>query len=348
MKVSSEIWWDYEDADRVRYPRVLTGLALLGSELQAVPEATLVGVSVYSNISSNIKTYDISAQELKSDLDIIEASAAGTKGAHLWTKIFGSIRKNLEDVLNKKEAEASPVESEEEDMDGMAKEILSMLGLPETATMEEIMAAMKALMQGNEMANKVKGELALGETATIDQIVAAIAGLKERLNSVKDLSVKEFTDTKAQLDSKISELANKDTELVAKGKEIAELKKAAKLSEFTDKAKGLTHIAGTPEAIAKDLMKMYEFSPELAESQLNTYVEWDKAAEKAGMFANIGVNGKGIVPDEKHVFLTKVEDRMKEKKISEADASTQIANEYPDIWRDYRKQTRTVTKAEEE
>jgi len=161
-KVSSEVIFDYKDG-KENYRRVLCGVALLGAQLPAVKE---------------IKGLDKSAvftQQMKG-AKIIDYEAKGETEMKTVLKLLGL----AEDTPEEKVFEAVKAKYD------MMAEMAKLLGLPEIATPDEIMAKMKEAMAGAGEGAKMTKQFADIQT-TVATLTAQVAQAK------KEKRLLEFT-----------------------------------------------------------------------------------------------------------------------------------------------------------
>ncbi len=346
-KVSAEIMWDIE-IDGTEYSRVLSAVALLGAEIQAVPEAGLETAAVYTTIAGgNAKVIEFNKQmaghdddddnpdDLKEALKAISTAVEGViknrSGARRIRAFWDEFKEKVTGMIEKSKAkkhtdEGNQVENqEEEDM----KEIIELLGLDEKATREQMTEAIKALQAGANIAGIAKA-LELGDEATMDQVVTAIAGLKEKVE--KNALPAEYSDLQTKVATLQAELKVEKT--------------SRRRGELITLAANWRGVSGTPEEIAGKILEMEDKSPEAAEMLIGQFGEVSQKAIDANIFSAVGVPG-ATDEDKKHPFMVAVEARMKDKGESEAVAFSVCAKDkgLKKEYTDYRETTRVLVAA---
>ncbi len=372
-KVSAEIIWNHE-VEGVTYSRVLVGMALLGAEIQAVPDAGLETAAVYTSLPAHAKsvvfTIDkedpvekgfwldlrnristmLGMRKLAADPDAIGRFVDKVREAYwsyYWTRspdqvapgyvieVFADyvianeagmlyrIPFQVEeagvvfDFASKVEVEPQYIEMKREE-ETMIQEILKALGLVEGVAIEAVLASITEL-KVNRLVEVAKA-LNLGEEATVEQITTAITGLREK---VEPPEVTEYSTLKG--------------ELAKANIEITELKRKDRLAHFAKMAAGWKGVSGTPDEIAEKLVVIEELAGADAVSmQVEQFSTLSESAIKAGLFVSYGTPLANLDnSNAPHPFMVKVEERITEKKISEADAFREIMNEDEALWREY-------------
>jgi len=118
-KVSAEIMFDYQDKGKT-YPKVLTGLALLGAELPAVKESGLETAAVYmvvnkpdSVIEFALNSEEVTYEELRpalSDIDkSIDTVMKGRAGVGIIRAMWKELQQKVNKMFEKKYAEEGDV-----------------------------------------------------------------------------------------------------------------------------------------------------------------------------------------------------------------------------------------------
>lgn len=354
MKVSAEVMFDFFDGGKV-YPRVLSGLALLGGELPAVRESGLESAVAYVSSLKPDKVVEFAEEELTYDqleptlteIDhAIETTMRGKAGVGIIRAMWKEVKQKVKGMFDPQRHametenndgalppagqasanidEGSKINKEVEEMNA---EVLKALGLDEQATDAEALAAVKKLQEGDLAA--IAAALGLGEEATLEDIVAAINALREKM--VPEGEFKVYADRIATL-----EKDNKD------------LKRKARKAEYKERVTELSAISGTPDKLAEDLVALEEAAGvEQAEKVFATYKELNDRMVKAGVFAVKGSPAEGNDDDE-HEFSKKVKAYMEEHAVDEPTAFDACRKADHALYRQYMgSRTRIVTRAEE-
>jgi len=253
------------------YGPVITGVALLGAEEPAVEGATLEKALVFGGARKGARVYSFKLGEqlpdpatLRSEFDEIKSKVAdvikGKKGAPLFRALFGNITELFERMVNgnhsadQGDANANPEGTKEKEGGTYQMElkvIAELLGLGEEATEEEVMAALKALIDKAAAAEvppeEMEGELAKELQKANDKI----ADLTKRLDGQTALSAwKEKTAKFTSIPGTPTEHAVKLADIESKaGKEAADdqfaaLEAANNLATEAGKVIGTTRSAG--------------------------------------------------------------------------------------------------------
>lgn len=246
-KVSSEVIFDYKDG-KENYRRVLCGVALLGAQLPAVKD---------------IKGLDKSAiftQQKKEGLKIYDYEG-GKVGMKTLLKFLGL----AEDAPEEKVFEA--VKAKYDMMAAMAK----LLGLPETATPDEIMAKMKEAMMAGEAD---KGKMTKQFTdlqATVTSLTSQVAQAK------KEKRLMEFTAKAGEWKAIAGKPEDMAAELVALEEQNPKLAEAM-VKRYEDMNKSLV-AAGVLSL--KGTAKGTDNGTSEAEKKIHEYEEKGLSHEKA-------------------------------------------------------------------
>jgi len=343
-KVSAEILFDFEDNGKT-YPKVLSGLALLGGELPAVRETGLETAVVYtasvkpdSIIEFALDTEVVTYEQLEptlSDIDAaIEKTMKGRAGVGVIRAMWKDVKGKVKNILATRQHSQELVETEpgvkpkkKEEVDEMNSEVLKFLGLSEGAKDEEVMAAVKKL-QGEDL-GPIKEALGLPPEATLADCVAKI---KEMMGAMQGEGeqMRRFSDRVAQL-----EKDNKD------------LKRKERKAHYRALATDLRAISGTPDELAEELVKLEEAGGEdVSKVVLGRYQDQNKRLVAAGVLKAKGTPAEG--DEDEHDFTKEVKTYMEEKRVEEPEATAALRKAKPVLWRDYMKKRRIVTRTVEE
>ena len=342
-QVSAEVMFDYQDKGKT-YPKVLTGLALLGAELPAVKETGLETAAVYmvaakpdSVIEFALEAEPVTYEQLQpalADVDkAIDTAMKGRAGVGIIRAMWKELQQKVSKMLSSVETElgVSPKKKEE---DVMNKEILKMLGLDEKATDEVAMAAIKKLQEvpaEKPALGAILSALGLAEGAGVAEIVTAINALKEKQASVPG-EMKQFTDRVATLE-----------------KDNKTLKRQNRLAFYKEIAGELKAISGKPGELAEEMVKLEEAGGEaVAKTVLTRYQEDNKRLIAAGIFKAEGTPAEGDLSDE-HEFSKKVKAYMEKENVDEPTAFAAIRKANQKLYRDFMaNRPRIVVKSGEE
>ncbi len=307
--VSAELYWDFKAANGRVYPRVLCGLALLGAEQPAVGEiAGLDKAVVYTRQNGgNSVNRSAGVKQFLGDLvaRIKHFAGEGVLEVHPEADAQGNVQIICPSCKGDKMEPGTTGEGWSEwTCCGCGQMFRTVY--KENKTQEDDMADFK----------RIAAALSLGDGAGEAEIIDAIGKLLQ--------TRKENADIGARL-----------TTAEAKVKEYSDAAQAAvraqKLAEYTQTCAKLTAIAGKPEDMAAELLKLEEANPELAKTTLKRYQAVNEAASVITKPAGVAGEGTG-----KHEFETLVEKRVTERKITYAEALSQLSREQPAIYKDYR------------
>jgi hypothetical protein len=330
---------------------VITGVALLGAEEPAVDKATLAGAQVYA--FTQRQGARILSFKVGDDLVSVKAKIKSA-----FTKI-GDVFENLvENTFSK----AAPTNQEVED-NNTFKQFAVALGLPEDATADEIVAALKNLKaskpadstQESKSKNQ-KGEnmdilkqiavaLGLSEDATVEQVVNAVSVKGVDIKSIAVLLGLPEDATIEQIVAAINALgvaapppANEPPlgemakELKKANERIAALEASGKhqatLSAWKSKTSKFTALPGTPEEHAARLAVIEEKSGKAIADQQFSVLE---AADR------VAVEATKVTGTSRHSEPTDFENEvMKYRKdnpnATKADAIKAVSRTHPDLY----------------
>ena len=323
--VSVTVMWDYKFMGKT-YPKVINSVSLLGFERQAVGEIQgLETAGVFTEIEdSKVVTFDeefnLTEGDVHRDSDVTEddleatftalsnaaeAAIRNKKGARIFRTLLGEIKGKMRNFLPKKAALAEIKEVNKEELAMTPENLIilaKLLGLAEDASAEQIIEAVTAL--------KAKAESGPAEAEAAAKTDSEMTDMKEK--------VKDYADRLGK------------TELA-----LAEETRARKISEYSAVCSQFKHIEGKPEAMAKTLVDLEAYSPELAWSELLRYAALNRAQEATG--ATIGNPLESDGQAEVHPFKVKVAALQAEKKVTYAEALNQCSKLYRDEYVAYRK-----------
>lgn len=313
-QVSAEVLFNFEDKGKT-YPKVLAGLALLGSELPAVRETGLESAAVYM---MGIKPDSVIEFETKGG-ERMEDVKTGL--ARLWSE-FQSKAAQL--FSGSEELGIKPNKKEEEVMN---KEVLKLLGLDEKAKDEDVVAAVKKL-QGEDMLAAMVSLLGLPEGATMEDVMAAVKQLMSGAQAAP-AEMKKFTDRMVVLE-----------------KDNKALKRAGRVAHYKELAGELKAISGTPDELAEELVSIEEKAGEdTVNKLLGRYQEQNRRLIAAGLFKAKGTPAEGNDEDE-HAFTKEVNAYMKDKQVDEPTAQAALRKSKPALFKDFMKTRRIETPAD--
>uniref|UniRef100_A0A6M3J9A8 Putative structural protein n=1 Tax=viral metagenome TaxID=1070528 RepID=A0A6M3J9A8_9ZZZZ len=343
-KVSAEVLFDFNDAGK-NYPKVLSGLALLGAELPAVRESGLDTAAVYmaavrpsSVIEFAIDLEEVTYEQLEPSLadidDAIEKAMKGRAGVGviraMWKDVKMKVRNMFEsrkhsEILPGTQAHTETVE-EVENMSEVAKK----LGLAENASEADILAAVKKLQDEAPPESPLKAildKLGLPEDGTMADILAKLDSMMTAAQAGGTVA-QQFSDRVNKL-----EMDNKD------------LKRKLRKSEYRDIALTMTAISGTPDELAEELVSLEDAAgKEQAEKVVEKYRALNKRMVEAGVFKAKGTPAEGDEDDD-HEFLKKVRAYMDEHKVDEPVAFAAVRKADQKLYRDYMAKRKVVTRA---
>ncbi len=237
--LSAEIMLGYEDGGK-QYPKVLTGVALLGAELPAVPEADLEKVAIYTkSVAGKIVQLD-KEDELEEEKEL--------------DNFWGEMKARLKSLFRKsdKKLEANNMDApvkvdKKEQLNKEAedvKELCTILGLAEDADKDTAIAAVKKLQEGATVREAETKEFS-NARAKIAQLEKDNATLKAEADAEKNKARRAYFVSKAQawqvISGKPEELADNLMKIEAVSPALAE----QRMSEYEEENKRLMALGVT-------------------------------------------------------------------------------------------------------
>ncbi|MBU2072722.1 MAG: phage protease, partial [Gammaproteobacteria bacterium] len=320
------------------YPKVVTGVALLGAEMPAVKEAGLEEAVVYTEaapadhvIEYSLEGVEVNYEQIEPSLDAIgeaiEKIMKGKPGVRILRALWGEVRHKVRGMFEKKlsdeEIEAELSFSKNREEESMKKELLTELGLDEKATDEQAMEAVKTL-KASTIPVAVFELLSLAAGATGEQVVAAIRGLAEGATA-------KFADIEVKLQKA-------ETDLKAE-------RRTGRLAYYKEQVAELKAIEGKPEELAEELVSLEEVKPEAATKMLKGYQNTNAKLVAAGIFTHQGTPAQGGDSGE-HEFVKKMKAYMAEKHVDEAAAQAELRKTEPVLFKSYMAERRKAEKKE--
>jgi len=260
------------------YAQVMTAVALLGVEQPAVDEATLDRALVFGGKRENARVLSF-AKDVVSDADLekefntfkekAEDIIKGMRGAPIFRAMLANLR-TLYEGIKKKGSHSLPPGNNEGVKNNMATEGTTVKGM----SMKDIAA--KFQIAEADLVILVQA-LGLDETATIEDILAAIEVLKGGGGGEGDKPVPPSMGILQ------AEFAKSRTELTKAHDRIAVLERTGTSHDYLEQTRLFTAIPGkTGAEIAVEVTDIhYTQNKEAAEKMLKTYTELNKMGQAA-------------------------------------------------------------------
>jgi hypothetical protein len=351
-KVSAEIMFDFVDDGKV-YPRVLSGLALLGGELPAVKDSGLETAAIYTQANKPDKSFEmkldiesVTYEDVEPTLikisETINSQMSGKPGVGIvramWKELQSKIKTLLDARKNSDSTAGNDSDKNNKEVD-MNIEILKKLGLAETASDKDVLDAIAKLQEPEDgMPPEETPEEAPAEEPIA--VIAAKLGLPEGAT---------LEDVLARLDEMMGIMQNKDQNTHQFSNRIAKLEqdnsklqKQVRLAYFKEVALNMPSVSGKPEEFAERMYKVEKTAGEEAvKSLLAEYKQSNDMLIKAGVFKANGTPQEGAV-EEEHEFVKKMKAYQEEKECTEAEAQAEMRNQHPKLYREYMVSRRVV------
>jgi hypothetical protein len=299
------------------YGPVITGVALLGAEEPAVDKASLAGASVFGGKREGARVLSFQAsdrtlegvpvdvlegefKEIKANLDQAIGKA---KGSNFFKKLFGQIGHLFEEaVKGDDKAQENQEKGEFKEMD--IKKLCAALGLPETSTEADVMAAIEAL----------KGKAAPPEGMP----EAEFAKAKPTFAAV----LKENVDLKGKVASFQEAQAKADHD--------------KRFAAYLAQAKEFKAVPGTPEELATQLTDLEEKSGKpMADAALAAFKKAEELAKEAGILKPKGSSKDGKAANDFEAAVAKYQ--KDNPTVARVDAIKAVSAANPTLWADRNK-----------
>ncbi len=190
---------------------------------------------------------------------------------------------------------------------------------------------MARLIKEDDVSNykNIAKALGIDEGSNEEAIVQAIGAVMAKAVLID--GQKDYADIKA----KLSEAQQAVTATKA---ELAAVKRASRVAEYTVQCREFRAIPGKPEDMAERLVKIEDADPELAQQTLETYRAMNKTAEAMGITRPVGKTGD--TPDPGQPFLAKVAEYQSAQKCDYPTAFSACERQYRELYKAYRLATR--------